>query len=175
MRHALLAILADAPAHGYELKQGLDERLGSTLPPLNAGQVYTTLQRLERDGLVVGTDVPEDARNKRVYPVTDRGRETLNEWLRTPVSASRLRDELFVKLTLAGSTTAAATRTLIDIQRRATLQALRALDERADRGSTVADLLAEGAALHLEADLRWLDLCERRLGQEDDNGNRNQR
>ena len=168
MRHAFLALLAQAPAHGYELKQLLDERFGATLA-LNAGQVYTTLQRLERDGLVVGTEVPDDTRNKRIYAITEAGRDVLTAWLETPSPPTRLRDELYLKLTLADTTGIAATTTLIDRQRRAALQALRALDERSSADSTISSLLAEGAALHLEADLRWLDLYERRL-REGSNG-----
>ena len=57
MRSPFLALLAARPAHGYELRQALEQRFGSALPPMNAGQVYTTLARLERDGLVVGEDV----------------------------------------------------------------------------------------------------------------------
>ena len=81
MRYPFLALLADGPAHGYELKQALEHRFGDVLPPLNAGQVYTTLQRLERDGLVVGRDVPEDGRQKRVYELTPAGREALDDWV----------------------------------------------------------------------------------------------
>ena len=97
MRHPFLALLATGPAHGYELKQALDERFGSTMPVLNAGQVYTTLARLERDGLVRGHDIPEDSRQKRVYELTAAGREALDDWVATPTPATRLRDEFFAK------------------------------------------------------------------------------
>src|SRR5262245_37857755 len=103
MKHAFLALLASGPAHGYELKQELERRFGSTLAPLNDGQVYTTLQRLERDGLVAGEDVPADSRQKRVYTLTDNGRAALTTWALAPTSATRLRDEFFLKLVLAGS------------------------------------------------------------------------
>jgi DNA-binding PadR family transcriptional regulator len=165
MRYPFLALLADRPAHGYELKQALEQRFGATLPPLNAGQIYTTLARLERDGLVRGSDVPDDSRQKRVYELTDAGRRALEEWVEKPTPATRLRDEFFMKLVLAGDSGIADPRRLIERQRREYLQALRDLAALAPNGN-VASLLAEGAALHLEADLKWLDLCEERLLEE---------
>lgn len=169
MRYAFLALLATGPAHGYELRHALDERFGPALAPLNAGQVYTTLQRLERDGLIEGTDVPEDSRNKRIYALTDAGREALTGWIDAPVSPTKLRDEFFLKLALGGLSGIADAKLLIDRQRRALLQALRALDDAAATASPVASLLVEGTALHVKADLDWLDLCERRLIREDGN------
>ena len=172
MKFPFLALLASGPAHGYELKQELEQRFGSALAPLNAGQVYTTLQRLERDGLVHGEDVPGDTRQKRVYTLTDAGREALAGWVTAPTPATRLRDEFFLKLVLAGTSGIADPRTLIERQRREYLIALRALGEaNGASADPVASLLAEGTALHLEADLRWLDLCESRLVQEDTDGN----
>ncbi len=102
MKFPFLALLAAGPRYGYELKQALEQRFGSALAPLNAGQVYTTLQRLERDGLVDGNDVAGDTRQKRVYTLTDSGRTALETWVSTPTSATRLRDEFFLKLVLAG-------------------------------------------------------------------------
>jgi DNA-binding PadR family transcriptional regulator len=165
MRYPFLALLSEGPAHGYELKQALEQRFGDVLPPLNAGQVYTTLSRLERDGLVSGDDVPEDTRQKRVYALTDSGRAALEEWVATPTTGTRLRDEFFMKLVLAGLSGISDPRSLIDRQRREYLQALRDLADAAptSNGNAVASLLVEGAALHVEADLKWLDLCEERL------------
>ena len=166
MKHPFLALLAAGPAHGYELKQALEQRFGTALPPLNAGQVYTTLARLERDELIVGTDVPEDSRQKRVYRLTDAGRAVLEDWIGTPTPGTTLRDEFFLKLVFAdiGGTDSGS---VIDRQRRATLQALRDLTSVAGNGNEVAALLADGAALHLEADLKWLELCEQRLDRKD--------
>jgi DNA-binding PadR family transcriptional regulator len=170
MRYPFLALLAEGPRHGYELKQALEQRFGPALAPLNAGQVYTTLQRLERDRLVDGADVPGDTRQKRVYTLTEDGREALAGWVAAPSPATRLRDEFFLKLVLAGTSGIADPRTLIERQRREVLIALRALGEANGAPDPVASLLAEGAALHLEADLRWLDLCESRLVREDTDG-----
>jgi DNA-binding PadR family transcriptional regulator len=164
MKFPFLALLASGPRYGYELKQALEQRFGAALAPLNAGQVYTTLQRLERDGLVDGADVPGDTRQKRVYTLTDAGREALARWVTEATPATRLRDEFFLKLVLAGTSGIADPRTLIERQRRQVLLALRAVGEaNGAAGDAVASLLAEGTALHLEADLRWLDLCESRL------------
>lgn len=164
MRHEFLALLAERPRHGYELGQLLKQRLGDLLPPLNAGQIYTTLQRLERDGLVSSESVPEDGRNKRTYAITAAGLREVERWVSTPVPGTRVKDGFFTKLVLAGLGGLVDPKELIDAQRREYLQSLRDLTEvaRGDGGEIVG-LLAEGAALRLEADLRWLDLCERRL------------
>ena len=74
MRYPVLASLAAAPAHGYEIKRGLEERFGSAVAPLNIGQVYTSLQRLQRDELVVDEEAHEGGRDRRVYRLTDAGR-----------------------------------------------------------------------------------------------------
>src|SRR5215210_5644911 len=88
MRFPLLALLADGPAHGYDLKRRLEEGFGSALPPVNAGQIYTTLARLERDGLVEAERVAQNGRpNKRVYELTADGRAALRG--RGPASGSR--------------------------------------------------------------------------------------
>ena len=77
MRELFLALLSGEGAHGYELKQSLKQEFGDLLPALNAGQIYVTLGRLERDGLVVGQAVPGDSRGKRVYELTEAGRAAL--------------------------------------------------------------------------------------------------
>ena len=167
MKYPFLALLASGPAHGYELKGALEARFGAALPALNAGQVYTTLARLERDELVVGADVPEDGRQKRVYELTAAGRAALEEWVATPTPGTRLRDEFFLKLVFAEVGGIDSGQAVIERQRRATLQALRDLTGVAANGNDTAALLADGAALHLEADLKWLDLCEQRLNRKD--------
>jgi DNA-binding PadR family transcriptional regulator len=167
MKYPFLALLAGGPAHGYELKQALEQRFGAVLPPLNAGQIYTTLQRLERDGLVCGRDVQGDARNKRVYELTPAGVAALRGWVHAPSPAARPRDEFFLKLVFAGLSGLADPRALIERQRRECFQALRDLESAAarlpDDGAAAAALLVEGVSLHIEADLKWLDLCETKL------------
>lgn len=175
MRNTLLALLAEGTAHGYELKQAVEQTFGDAWPPLNIGQIYTTLGRLERDGLVASAHVAQAGRpDKRVYELTDAGREEVRRWLEESVAGPRFKDEFFTKLVLArlpgvaalnGGTDAQA---LIARQRRDYLQSLRDLNglllrQRNGGDQPSAALLIEGAILHLEADLKWLDVCEQRL------------
>jgi DNA-binding PadR family transcriptional regulator len=168
MRHAVLALLADEPAHGYEIKRALEERFGTVISPLNAGQVYTTLQRLQRDELVADDAVAQSGRpDKRVYRLTEAGHRALEEWLGAPSAPTRLRDDFFMKLVLAHSMGLADPAELIARQRAAYLRALGELERVLAAGGadgTIA-LVVEGAALHLEADLKWLDRCEEVLGR----------
>ncbi len=176
MRNTLLALLAEGTAHGYELKHAVEQTFGDAWPPLNIGQIYTTLGRLERDGLVASAHVAQAGRpDKRVYELTDAGREEVRRWLEEPVSGPRLKDEFFTKLILARLPGVAALnggtdpRALIARQRKDYLQSLRDLNsmllkqQRNGSDQTSAALLIEGAILHLEADLKWLDVCEQRL------------
>jgi DNA-binding PadR family transcriptional regulator len=165
MRELFLALLAGDSGHGYELKQTLEQEFGQLLPALNAGQIYSTLARLERDGLIVGRSVAGDSRRKRVYDLTESGRAALRSWIETPVPGTRLKDEFFMKFVVVASAGLAEPRTLIDGQRREYLQSLRELDAllAANGKGLAAELLVEGAVLHLKADLEWLDLIEQRL------------
>jgi DNA-binding PadR family transcriptional regulator len=165
MRELFLALLAGERGYGYELGQALQQEFGELLPALNAGQIYSTLARLERDGLVVGQSVAGDSRRKRVYELTEEGRAALARWIETPVPGARLKDEFFMKLVVVASAQLAEPRTVIEGQRREYLQTLRDLDARlAGNGKGVAaELLVEGAMLHAKADLEWLDLIEERL------------
>ena len=173
MRFPIMALLASRPAHGYELKQALESRFGSSVAPLNAGQIYTTLGRLERDGLVEGSDVEQDRRpNKTVYRLTEAGREAVQTWVAEPTSPTRLKPDLLMKLVLAAMTGLGEPRALVAEHRRRYLQALRDLQESASNGASGQALLAEGAALHLEADLKWLDRLEEQMTQEVRDGTR---
>ena len=168
MRHAVMALLAKEPAHGYELKVALEQTFGAAYPALNVGQIYTTLSRLERDGLVRGTDIAQRRRpNKRVYELTAAGREQLREWVDEPVEGPRLRDDFFTKLVLVPRAGLADRSELIDRQRRRYLRAVHELVALAEQGDVAAEpaaaLLVEGAVLHLKADLEWLDRCEEEL------------
>ena len=150
------------------MKQSLEREFADLLPALNAGQIYVTLGRLERDGLVVGRAVPGDSRGKRVYELTEAGRAALAAWIEAPVSGTRLKDEFFMKLVVLASARLAEPRQLLERQRREYLQSLRdvnALLEANGKGPA-AELLLEGAILHLKADLEWLELIERRMSVE---------
>ena len=165
MRSLFLALLADESRHGYEIKQTLEQEFGELLPAMNAGQIYSTLARLERDGLVVGQSVEGDSRRKRMYELTEAGRTALAGWIEAPVPGTRLKDEFFMKLVILASAGLAEPKALIAGQRREYLQSLRDLDATlaANGNRPAAELLVEGAVLHLKADLKWLDLIEQRL------------
>ncbi|HWC31103.1 MAG TPA: PadR family transcriptional regulator [Dehalococcoidia bacterium] len=172
MKYPLLALLATGAAHGYELKQSFESRFGAVWPPVNIGQIYTTLQRLERDGLVHGYEVEQAGRpDKHVFEITEAGLHVLGEWVHSAAAAPRVRDEFFMKLMLARLARLADPMELIDRQRLAFFQELRDLndlsrDEKTPNSTT--QLLIEGAALHVEADLKWLDLCEDRLRKDEE-------
>jgi DNA-binding PadR family transcriptional regulator len=164
----LLALLAKEPAHGYELKQAIEQTFGNAYPSPNIGQIYVTLNRLERDGLVVSQDVEQSGRpNKKVNELTAAGRETLAEWIQTPNEGFRIRDDFFVKLALAPLTGATDRNALINQQRRQHLNSMRALNDlyrQTHRENATARLLIEGARLHIQADLDWLERCQEELG-----------
>jgi DNA-binding PadR family transcriptional regulator len=170
MREFLLALLSGERAHGYELKRSFEQEFGDLLPALNAGHIYVTLGRLERDGLVVGQAVPGDSRGKRVYELTEAGRAALATWIEQPVSGRRLKDEFFMKFIVVASTRLAEPTKLLEGQRREYLQSLRDLNAvlEANGKGPAAELLIEGAILHLRADLEWLELIERRLALKDE-------
>ena len=159
MRYALLALLAKEPAHGYELKQILETEFGA-LWPANDGHVYVLLGRLEAAGLV--RSAPTTGRRK-VYELTADGREELRSWIDEPVEGTAFRTSLLSKIVLAERGHLADPVVLIDRQRRALLRRLREVQRLAQGvdGSSTAALLVEGTALHLQADLRWLELCEK--------------
>src|SRR5437588_9555614 len=99
VRHGLLALLEGGPKYGYQLRTAFEQQTGGTWP-LNIGQVYTTLARLDRDGLV--TAEGDDGEGHQVYALTDAGRAEIEQWFATPVArADRPRDELAIKLSLA--------------------------------------------------------------------------
>jgi DNA-binding PadR family transcriptional regulator len=165
MREAMLAILAKEPAHGYELRQRLAQALGPVGEVLNPGQVYVTLSRLERAGLVRGVQVEQSAApDKRVYEVTAAGREKVSQWLLDSSWPKVAAVEFHLKLFAAAATGLADPVALIDAQRRELLRRLNevqrlARDEPADSDGL---LLLEGTALRLQADARWLEMCEQR-------------
>lgn len=167
MRLPLLALLAKEPAHGYELKSRLEQIFGDAYPPPNIGQIYLTLQRLEHAGLVCSQDVVQSARpNKRVYELTEAGREALAAWIDAPSEGPRVRDDFFMKLALGPLDGATDRLGLINRQRRHYLTLMRGLSGLAaeiTKDNRIARLLIEGAMLHLQADLDWLERCQEEL------------
>ena len=170
VRHALLALLSEGPKYGLQLRQEFEARTGEVWP-LNIGQVYTTLQRLERDGLVRPVGARGD-RRKQTYALAPEGRKALDLWLGEPESGpQQLREDIYVKLLLAARIANGDLQGMLARQKRSYLQRLRdlnRLEERA-RGAGRVDLarLVRGALLHTEADLKWVDeLAAERFGTE---------
>ena len=166
IRHGLLALLAEQPRYGYELRSEFETRTGSTWP-LNVGQVYTTLARLERDGCVTATGASESG--QQYYEITASGRAEVSDWFITPVRReSRPRDELAIKLALAAGNDDVDLPAVIQAQRKDTVRALQDYT-RLKAGAGHDDLgwllVLDGMVFQAEAEVRWLDHCESRLGQ----------
>ena len=162
VRHALLALLSEGPKYGLQLRQEFESGTGEVWP-LNVGQVYTTLQRLERDGLVEPAE-PRGDRGRLPYRLTEVGRKVLETWLAEPESEpQQLREEIYLKLLLAARVANGDLPTLLARQRRVYLQRLKdlaVLEETArSQGRDDLVLLYQGAILHTEADLKWVDAC----------------
>jgi len=167
VRHSLLALLSAGPMHGYGLKTEFEAATGDVWP-LNVGQVYTTLARLERDGLVTAQ---ADAEGQKVYEITGAGRDELSRWFETPVPREMIpRQELAIKLVFAMRSGMADITAVVQRQRVATVRALQdvtRLKAAAESGGDLAWLLMlDALVFQAEAETRWLDLCEARLAME---------
>jgi DNA-binding PadR family transcriptional regulator len=165
VRHVFLALLAARPTHGYRLQRLVQERFGP-VSLLRSGQVYTTLARLEREGLVESRGVEQARRpNKRIYASTPAGRVELRRWMDSAAPPLLPRRELLMKFVVADVTGIADPRALIARQRREYEQAIERLLEADQPWSASPEhlLLRESAVLHLQADITWLDRCEERL------------
>lgn len=149
--------------YGYQLRAEFERATGSTWP-LNIGQVYTTLTRLERDGQVVAQATDEEGRQR--YELTTGGRETLTAWFAKPVTlGDRPRDELAIKLALAATTPGLDVRAIVQTQRVATMQRLQELtrlkrDDGPGPDELAWSLVLDNLRFMAEAELRWLDHCE---------------
>jgi DNA-binding PadR family transcriptional regulator len=168
IRYSLLALLERQPMYGYQLKHEFETSTGSTWP-LNIGQVYTTLTRLERDGLVEPVGEPDDE-GRVVYRLTPDGHADLAGWFGSPVvAADRPRDELAIKVALAVTTPGVDVHAVLQTQRTATLrnlQELTRLKGDADEQADAAWLLVLDAMIfRAEAEVRWLDHSETRLAR----------
>jgi DNA-binding PadR family transcriptional regulator len=174
VKNVLLGLLTRGPKHGYELKRDFEDLLGGTWE-INLGQVYLTLGRLERDGLVSSDIVPQDTRpDRKVYTITELGRKELDRWSGEPVADPvHLRDELILKVLVQALLESDDTQALVWGQRQRHVELLSELtalrDEPGQPRSTT--LLLEAGIAHIEADLKWLDIVEQTLvegGQQDD-------
>ena len=163
LKYLLLALLAKAPHYGYELKQSFEDLLGGTWL-LNIGQVYTTLGRLEDDGLIEPTVVPQVLLpDRKVYSLTELGQKELSRWLEEPVvGLIRLREEVFLKIVAQGLADPKAALTLILSQRDEYIEASAQIARRRAEADLppATWLILDGLLLRLEADLQWLDEAE---------------
>ena len=170
VRQSLLAILNQGPCYGYQLRAEFDRRTGSTWS-LNVGQIYNTLDRLERDGLVQKADIDADGQN--YVEITDAGRAEVAEWLGSPVVRTMAtRDELAIKLAIAVTLPGVDIARVIQVQR---TQAMRTLQELTRTKNATADpesseqlawlLVIDSLIFAAEAEARWLDHSEHRLAR----------
>lgn len=166
IRHGLLALLSQGPRYGYQLRTEFESSTGSTWP-LNIGQVYSTLSRLERDRLVRRGSADEEGRF--VYRITEEGVTELRRWFDTPIARSdRPRDELAIKLAMAVTAPGVDVRDVVQTQRAATMRMLQDLTRLKAAAPAVPDdpaerawrLVLESMLFHAEAEVRWLDHCE---------------
>jgi len=171
VRHALLGLLIQRPRHGYDLHAAFEAVMGGEHNwDVKPAQIYTTLARLEEGGLIKQDGVEQGGGpEKRIYVITRQGRDTLAEWFATGVEPEHQRDEFYIKLILAAATGEASPRKVIQTQRARLYQDLHAMTakrKQLDKSVALAQiLLMDKTVMHLEADLRWLDMIEARLDE----------
>jgi DNA-binding PadR family transcriptional regulator len=162
-QEVVLAMLAKEPSHGYQLRARLREALGPLGDAMNAGQVYVTLTRLEKAGLLAVETGGADQTDRKVYALTPTGQQRVAEWIAEVSWPRPDLAEFHLKLVAAAWAGLADPLTIVDTQRRELLRRLRDVQRAAmaepDRSD--AALLLEGIVLRLQADLRWLEACEK--------------
>ena len=164
MRHALLALLSEGPKYGLQLRDEFEARTGDVWP-LNVGQVYTTLQRLERDSFVEsdGSDEPGPQKHFRITPA---GSKELSAWLRTPSDTAPPRDELVIKVLVALRVPGVNVSELVQSHRRHLIELMQRytrLKEDAPEGDLALTLVADAEIYRLDSVIRWLDSADARL------------
>jgi DNA-binding PadR family transcriptional regulator len=162
---SLLAILDEHPGYGLQLKNRFEARTGGVWP-LNVGQVYTTLDRLQRDGLVVVRS-DEDAKGHKFYEITRQGRAILGKWFDEPAGGAPSREELVLKLVMVARRSEVDGSRVIQAERRHAVELLQDYTRMKRRAPADADLgwlfLLDSLIFQAEARVRWLDACEARL------------
>jgi DNA-binding PadR family transcriptional regulator len=170
VRQSLLAILDQGPCYGYQLRTEFGRRTGSTWP-LNVGQIYSTLDRLERDGLAAKGHT--DEQGHVFYAITDAGSAEVASWLGTPVERSPgTRDELAIKLALAATLPGIDVTSVIQTERKASLAQLQQLRRAQYTGADLGGpeelawaLVVDSMIFAAQAEVHWLDHTEQRLAQ----------
>lgn len=169
VRNALLGLLSQRPRHGYDLHAAFEAVVGGRQNwDVKPAQIYTTLGRLEEGGLVIRQGVGRGGGpEKLIYDITPAGRQALADWLLEPIEAQHQRDEFFLKLMISIATGAVDPYRVIYVQRTSLYRQLHALTVQRGEANPATSLahilLLDRAAMHLEADLRWLDMLEARL------------
>jgi DNA-binding PadR family transcriptional regulator len=165
VRHALLALLSEGPKYGFQLAHEFEAGTGE-MWPLNTGQVYTTLQRLERDGMVETDDTVEDG-PQNSYRITESGRDELDHWLHAPPDTTRPpRDELVIKVLVALRIPGVDAAELTQSYRRHVVEAMHQytrLKEDAHENDIGLLLVADAEIYRLDSVIRWLDAAEARI------------
>ncbi len=165
VRHALLALLSEGPKYGLQLRQEFEARTGEVWP-LNVGQVYTTLQRLERDGLVESDDSAEEGPQKGFH-ITAEGAAELEGWLRTPPDlSSPPRDELVIKVLVAFGLPGVDVHQVVQVHRRYLVELMQQwtrLKEDESRFDLHFALVVDAELFRLDSLIRWLDSADGRL------------
>jgi DNA-binding PadR family transcriptional regulator len=164
-QEVVLALLAKEPSHGYQLRTRLQQALGPVADGMNAGQIYVTLSRLEKAGLVrceQSAGLP-DRPDRKVYALTATGQQRVADWIADVSWPGPSLAEFHLKLIATGTASLADPVAIIDAQRRELLRRLRDAQRAAmaEPPHSEAVLLLEGIVLRLQADLRWLEACER--------------
>jgi DNA-binding PadR family transcriptional regulator len=172
VKYAMLGILAEKDLHGYELKSSFDAKVGEFWS-LNYGQIYTTLDRLEKEDLVTHDRQSQDRRpDRKIYSITGKGRKELENWLSTPVNRVRaLRDEFFIKLVFMDKNDSGPILELIEKQKALYLKQMNRLTQQKmtlkknseDTDAFLTELLMDAGLFHAEADIRWLTLCASKI------------
>src|SRR5271165_6247028 len=167
IRHALLALLSEGPKYGLQLRQEFEARTGEVWP-LNVGQVYTTLQRLERDGLVESED-SADAGPQKGFRLTVEGAAELSKWLRTPPDfSSPPRDELVIKVLVALRLPGVDVHDVVQVHRRYLVQLMQQwtrLKEDEARFDLTFALVVDAELYRLDSVIRWLDAADGRIAR----------
>ncbi len=166
VRHALLAFLSEGPKYGLQLRQEFEESTGDVWP-LNVGQVYTTLQRLERDELIESDDRGEEVGPQKVFHITEAGRKELDTWLSTPPDTIEPpRDELVIKVLAALRVPGVSVHDVIQVHRRYLLELMqqwtRLKEDEAGFDLTLA-LVVDAELFRLDSVVLWLDAADGRL------------
>ncbi|WP_419873035.1 PadR family transcriptional regulator [Candidatus Pristimantibacillus sp. PTI5] len=161
IKHAILGLLYQKPRHGYEIKTEFEQMVHKQWP-LNTGQIYTTLDRLVRD--LLAEPLEGEGQDRKPYKITDKGTDELLDWLLQPVERSLFKDEFYFKLLCAKRIDFEQWRGMIDGQKRVLLMSVLEMTHLKNELDTERDtamlLLLEGSLLHLEADMKWLELVD---------------